>query len=114
MARSEAGRQRRRQAERERYAQAKAQDPAIARRRAIKQRYGLTLEEYEARLAAQDGRCYVCGRTDTIMHLDHNHLSQLLRKFLCGPCDRALGFAYDSPEILRALADYLEEDHDNA
>jgi hypothetical protein len=72
-------------------------------------RYGMTLEEYYERVAAQGGRCAVCndepkGRLD----VDHDHQTGVVRALLCGPCNRALGNARDDPDRLRALISYLE------
>lgn len=61
-------------------------------------------------LAKQNGVCPGCGVTsfnDKSHHLavDHNHETGEL----CLKCNRILGLANDSPSILRALADYLEQ-----
>ena len=77
----------------------------------ISRRYGLTAEEYRRRVAAQQGRCAVCGGEPgdgKRLHVDHNHESGAVRDLLCGPCNHALGHAKDDPARLRALADYLE------
>lgn len=74
-------------------------------------RYGLTLDEYRRRVAAQQGRCAVCGSEPgegKRLHVDHDHGSGAIRDLLCGPCNHALGHAKDDPAKLRALADYLE------
>lgn len=47
-----------------------------------------------------------CDRAAT--DLDHDHATNKFRGWLCGHCNKALGFTLDSPERLRALADYLE------
>lgn len=95
------------------YAARKADDPDFARRRSIGQRYGITLEDYDSRLAVQGGLCAVCQGITAQMHLDHNHTTGALRSFLCSNCNRALGYAMDSPARLRALAEYLEA-HDES
>lgn len=57
------------------------------------------------------GRCVVCKRKPNSrhLHLDHNKETGIVRGFLCGTCNVALGMANDSPKILRRLAKYLEE-----
>lgn len=75
-------------------------------RRARAGRLGITLEElaeYEAVEA-----CEVCGSDDTLS-IDHNHDTGKIRGVLCARCNHTLGHARDNPEILRALAIYLEE-----
>lgn len=74
-------------------------------RRVRANRFGLTLEqlaEYEAVQA-----CEVCG-SDSTLSIDHNHTTGKIRGVLCARCNHTLGHARDNPEILRALAIYLE------
>lgn len=78
-------------------------------------RYGLTLEAYEALVAAHGGQCAICGRNPEAVTVkrrefmvDHDHGSGLIRGLLCHHCNVGLGHFYDSPELLRAAADYLE------
>lgn len=87
------------------YAKNKARQQETNRRAAIKRRYGLTVEEYD-RLVA--GGCSVCGEAQKRIVMDHCHATDSVRAPLCDGCNVALGAAYDSPEILRKLADYLE------
>lgn len=76
----------------------------IERRAEVKRRYGLTTEEYDARLAKP---CAICGEPSEV--LDHDHASGLPRAGLCGACNRALGGFRDNPALLRAAAAYVEE-----
>lgn len=61
----------------------------------------------------RSSRCEVCGNTNTgvkqVIEMDHCHLTDKFRGWLCGPCNRALGHVQDSPIVLRALADYIEQ-----
>lgn len=85
---------------------------ARARRDAYLRRvYGVSLDEWERVLLAQGGGCAGCGRHGVTrsLHTDHDHKSQLLRMIACAACNSALRKAKDSPEILRALADALED-----
>lgn len=73
--------------------------------------YGLTLDEYRDMLAAQDGRCAICGDEPPAgkrLHVDHNHETGATRDLLCRWCNYALGNAKDDPDRLRAMANYLE------
>ena len=73
-------------------------------------RYGLTREEYLARLEACGGRCEICrelphpsiGQLDC----DHDHTTMKFRGLLCRDCNNAL--RCEDPAILRAMAEYLE------
>jgi len=85
-----------------------------ARASKFRNRYGITLEDKDALLASQGGKCAneTCDRTDPGprgWHLDHRHSDGFIRGVLCGHCNTALGFACDSPQILRGLADYAEK-----
>lgn len=51
--------------------------------------------------------CEVCGMTGVIC-LDHAHNSKRFRGWLCRHCNTAIGHAKDNPNVLRALAKYLE------
>ena len=85
----------------------------IWRRSNLRQKYGISLEDYDAMLAAQGGRCAVCGTTDSgdrrfsTFSVDHDHVTGTVRGLLCSGCNRALGHVGDSPDRLMALAAYL-------
>ncbi|WP_329028298.1 endonuclease VII domain-containing protein [Streptomyces sp. NBC_00690] len=79
--------------------------------RSIENLYGVSVDEYTARMQAQGGRCAVCRdepEEGKRLHVDHNHASGAVRDLLCRWCNYALGNAKDSPSRLRAMADYLE------
>jgi Recombination endonuclease VII len=77
----------------------------------IQRTYGLSPEEFAAMVAAQGNRCAICDRdmgAGMSRHIDHCHATGRLRGLLCTRCNGALGMAGDSPERLRAMADYIE------
>lgn len=73
--------------------------------------YGMTVEDYQLILAAQDGLCAICKmkpRTKRL-HVDHCHKTSKVRGLLCSVCNSGvLASAKDNPEILRAAARYLD------
>ena len=79
---------------------------------ATKRTYGLTSEELVERLSRP---CEVCGVKDNLT-IDHDHTccpgrtscGKCVRGTVCQHCNRSMGQAKDSIEILRSLADYLE------
>lgn len=68
--------------------------------------YSVSNEELDALLNVDS--CYVCGSGDDLV-IDHSHVTGKVRKVLCRYCNLALGHAKDDPNLLRRLADYLEE-----
>ena len=88
---------------------------AISNRRShLKRKYGITLEEYDQKLAEQGGVCAVCGREprpDISLHVDHSHTTAKLRGLLCFPCNVAIGLIREDHDRLDAIRRYLD-DHD--
>jgi hypothetical protein len=76
----------------------------------LKRIYGIGLDDYEALLARQGGRCAICGVTAPArgLFVDHCHDTGMVRGLLCGPCNSALGFMGDDSARLRLGADYLD------
>lgn len=68
-------------------------------------RYGMTTEEITE---LKKAGCELCGSLK-ILHIDHNHNTNLVRGVLCTNCNRGLGHFKDSPELLKKAAEYLEE-----
>lgn len=91
----------------------RAANPEYRRKIGLK-RHGLTPDQYDAMLAAQNGSCAICGATSPRsknskrMFVDHCHVTGRIRGLLCSPCNTMLGLATDSPTRLRAAAEYLE------
>jgi hypothetical protein len=93
-----------------------AADVAVSRERArrayFQGTYGMSLEDRDAMLDAQGGRCAICAnetpKSGKGWHIDHCHATGKVRGILCRACNIALGLADDSPERLRAMAAYLE------
>lgn len=95
----------------------KAADPekfkAGWRARHLEKTYGLTLAEYQAMLARQDGKCAICRRLDAVsgadhsLHVDHDHATGAVRGLLCMLCNRGVGAFRDDPDLITAAADYL-------
>jgi hypothetical protein len=83
-----------------------------ARSRSLR-KYGLTLLDYDEMVKTQDGRCRICGTTDSgiageVWAVDHDHVTRRVRALLCSDCNAGLGLFGDDPERLRAAAEYLE------
>ncbi len=75
---------------------------------------GMTPDDYAVMLAAQGGGCALCGdiHADSLnrrLHVDHDHVTGVVRGILCSSCNLGIGKFEDDPQRLRAAADYLEK-----
>jgi Recombination endonuclease VII len=74
--------------------------------------FGLTIADYESLLLKQSGVCAICRmlcKSGRRLAVDHCHKTGAVRGLLCGSCNHGLGRFNDSPERLRAAANYLSE-----
>ena len=70
--------------------------------------YGLTAEDYQRLLAAQNGACAVCRQiSERRLCVDHCHATGEVRGLLCSNCNTAIGLLDDDPERMRAAALYV-------
>lgn len=76
--------------------------------RRIYNRYGITRDEYDARLEKQLGLCAICGTKKEVYHIDHCHRTNRVRGILCGNCNLALGLMKDNTEFLAKAIKYLQ------
>jgi hypothetical protein len=80
----------------------------------IKYRYGISVEDYEIMVQAQNGNCGICLKKTKRLYVDHNHKTKKIRGLLCNTCNSAIGLLQDSPEILMNAAKYLEGNNGTA
>jgi hypothetical protein len=59
--------------------------------------------------------CDICGSNPTKIPIafDHSHKRGHFRGWLCFHCNLALGYAKDSPDLLRKMIAYLERHREN-
>lgn len=79
---------------------------------ALKNQYGLSLEDYARMYVSQRQQCAICAsalKLDKFTHVDHCHSSGRVRGLLCFDCNSTLGHARDSVSRLRAAAEYLQK-----
>jgi hypothetical protein len=84
----------------------------------IKRKYGITNEEYNFLLKAQNGVCAICkcpemdkdakGRIKNLA-IDHDHITNQIRGLLCTACNVSLGRFKDSILILESALQYLQK-----
>jgi Recombination endonuclease VII len=73
--------------------------------------YGMTIADYEALLARQNGVCRICKTKPAGRRLavDHCHVTDTIRSLLCNNCNLGVGNFKDNPARMREAADYIEE-----
>lgn len=87
-------------------------DPDQRRSVVLKNKYGITLEDYEKMSKNQGGRCHICKTDDYgkkgLLVVDHCHSTGSVRGLLCYSCNIALGLFKDNISVLRDAITYLE------
>lgn len=90
-------------------------DRSADRKYSLSSRYKLTIEQYDALLAKQHGLCAIDACGCKAEHIDHDHrccpgvttCGQCIRGVLCAKCNKMLGLARDSIDVLDAASHYL-------
>lgn len=93
------------------YAAHKDQKKQSTRQRILRKKYGLTPAAFLQLMASQNYRCVICGRPladNGRTHVDHDHVTGRTRSLLCCTCNQGIGLFHESPDSLRAAADYVE------
>lgn len=73
-------------------------------------RFGISLDEVEALVAAQGGRCAICNEVPRgVLCVDHCHRNGRVRGLLCRKCNMGIGLLRDDPELLAQAAAYLRK-----
>lgn len=85
--------------------------PAKQRAKALKQKYGITTEQYEKMLAAQHQGCKICGISSEehgrFLSVDHCHTTGKIRGLLCHSCNTAIGLLKENLGNFRKAMQYL-------
>ncbi len=91
-------------------------NPDLARGYALKRVFGITVEQYEELLDKQNRCCAICGRNESEftkrMAVDHDHVSGRIRGLLCTACNYRLVARHRDGNLLRRIADYVEQGTD--
>ena len=85
--------------------------PDSIRAKNLRDRYGMTVAEYDGLLHSQGGVCAIC-ETDTPggrgrFHVDHCHESGKIRGLLCNDCNVGIGRLADDALRCIQAAKYL-------
>ena len=77
--------------------------------------YGLTLDEYQAMVEKQGGRCAICKNPPLVstgrLSVDHHHGTGQVRGLLCATCNAGLGHFQDDPVRIMAALQYLGDSY---
>ena len=65
------------------------------RKKTLKKKYGLTLDDYNRLFAEQGGVCCICGNTESgnpygVLEVEHNGQTGKVRGLVCHPCNNAI------------------------
>jgi Recombination endonuclease VII len=74
-------------------------------------KYGLSAEDYERMLVAQNGVCAICRKhckSGKRLAVDHDQDTDKVRGLLCASCNCGLGMYQSDPLLMRTAAEYLE------
>lgn len=94
-------------------------NPRAHKNKVLKQKFGLTIEDYEKILYAQNGKCAVCKKPETArdsrrgklkdLAVDHCHKTGAIRGLLCDRCNTSLGKFEDNVTYLQEAVAYLTQ-----
>lgn len=78
----------------------------------LKQKYGISIVEFNSMLEKQDYSCAICkAKPNYRLCVDHRHDTGKVRGLLCRNCNKAIGQLGDTPESVLKAYLYLKETH---
>lgn len=90
-------------------------NPHIEKGRALRESFGLSLEQYKEMHDRQNGKCAICNNPETQMRsgkikalaVDHDHKTGAIRGLLCSDCNTGIGKLKDDPKVIQSAIQYL-------
>jgi hypothetical protein len=73
----------------------------------LKNKYNITLEEYNNMLKKQNNKCLICNR-ETKLVVDHDHKTKKIRGLLCNMCNGILGMFEKYNLLAENFINYLK------
>jgi len=87
--------------------------PQIVKNGQLKNRFGITLVEYNQFLHKQNNKCALCfidqQNCSKAFAVDHNHITGKIRGLLCHPCNVGLGCFKENLLVLENAINYLKK-----
>lgn len=87
-------------------------------KRFLQSAFGIDIVEFERMFVQQQGRCKICnclitrlsseGSKLTVAHVDHCHITHVVRGLLCNKCNSALGYFNEDFKLIERAAEYLK------
>jgi len=83
----------------------------------LRERYNMTVDDYDLMLELQDHSCKCCGlhkdnhykgKNKIPLYVDHRHDTGQIRGLLCGACNSGIGHLQDSIEGVEMALNYLK------
>ncbi len=89
-----------------------ANDPKINRNYNLRQKYGITLGQWESLFDSQNRVCKIC-KTDQPKgrgwQTDHDHSTGKIRGILCHSCNSLIGHSMENENIMLSAIQYLKD-----
>jgi hypothetical protein len=90
-------------------------NPERTKNHSLKQKFGITLSEYNKMSEQQNHVCAVCGNPETVkrgqktktLAVDHCHETNKIRGLLCQKCNQALGLLKENVTTITNLLNYI-------
>ena len=99
------------------YFRDKHESPLSRRKRYLKKKYNLSIEDYEKMMEAQNGVCLICFTPPkgNYLYIDHDHkccdgyisCGECIRGLLCNDCNRGIGLLKESDAVIARALEYL-------
>ena len=95
------------------------ENPEITRASNLRNRFNMSIKEYNVIFLKQKGKCRICNKAETMKSLngeikwlacDHNHNTGKIRGLLCSSCNTGLGKMGDSIKNLKSAIEYLKKE----
>lgn len=80
-------------------------DPLHNKKRHLKRRYGMTIEDYDRMCAEQNNKCKICDEERELV-VDHCHTQGHVRGLLCHGCNNALHH-FDNEKLFNKALLYI-------
>lgn len=95
----------------------RARNPDKEYERNLQRSFGISLDEYLQKFKNQNFVCSICQNPETVVNghsktikrlaVDHCHTTGKIRDLLCDRCNKTIGAAEDSIELLEKMKQYL-------